>query len=131
MPLVRFDDVIGSGNGVTPAFVPENGWWWTQAESGRGYFMEFKNNFAFIAGYMYEANGPPVWYVAQGAMATPRTFSSNWYQAGNGQTMMGPYKKPTLVNSNVGPISIVFQDAANALLELPGGRKVAITRHLF
>ena len=131
MPLVRFDDVIGSGNGVTPAFVPENGWWWNQAESGRGYFMEFKNNFAFIAGYMYEASGPPVWYVAQGAMATPQTFSSNWYQAGNGQTMTGPYKKPTLVNSNVGPISIVFQDAANALLELPGGRKVAITRHRF
>ena len=29
--------------------------------------------------------------VAQGLMSTPQTFSSNWYQAGNGQTMTGPY----------------------------------------
>ena len=131
VPLVRFDDVIGSGNGVTPAFVPENGWWWNQAESGRGYFMEFKNNFAFIAGYMYEASGPPIWYVSQGVMTTPQTFSSNWYQAGNGQSMTGPYKKPVIINNNVGPLSIVFQDAANALLTLPTGGQVAITRHRF
>ena len=80
---------------------------------------------------MYEASGPPVWYVAQGLMSTPQTFSSNWYQAGNGQTMTGPYKKPILVNSNVGAISIVFIDAANATLTLPTGTKVAITRHRF
>ena len=130
-PIVRFDTIIGSGNGVTPAFVPENGWWWNEAESGRGFFMEFKNNFAFIAGYMYVASGPPVWYVAQGLMTTPQSFSNNWYQAGNGQTMTGPYKKPTIINSNVGPVTIVFTDTSNALLTLPGGRQVAITRHRF
>ena len=131
IPIVRFDTIIGSGNGTTPAFVPENGWWWNESESGRGFFMEFKNNYAFIAGYMYEAGGQPVWYVAEGPMATPQSFSSKWYQAGNGQTLTGPYKKPSLVNLNVGIVSIVFQDAANALLELPGGRKVAVTRHRF
>ena len=131
IPIQRFDDVIGSGNGVTPSFVPENGWWWNESESGRGYFMEFKNNFAFIAGYMYEADGRPVWYVAQNALSTPTTFGSTWYQAGNGQTLTGLYKKPILVNSNVGPVTIQFNDAANAVLTLPGGRNVAITRHRF
>ena len=65
IPIQRFDTIIGSGNGITPAFVPENGWWWNEAESGRGFFMDYKNNFAFIAGYMYEADGKPFWYTAQ------------------------------------------------------------------
>ncbi len=131
IPIQRFDDVIGSGNGVTPSFVPENGWWWNADESGRGFFMEFKNNFAFIAGYMYEADGRPVWYVTQNPMTTPQTFSSNWLQVANGQTITGPYKKPVIVNSNVGPVSILFSDAANAVMTLPGGRQLAITRHKF
>ena len=131
IPIQRFDDVIGSGNGVAPSFVPENGWWWNESESGRGYFMEFKNNYAFIAGYMYEANGSPVWYLAEGRMATPQTFSSSWYQAGNGQTLTGPYKKPTIVNSNVGSISIQFQSATTATLTLPTGRLLAITRQRY
>ena len=90
IPIVRFDDVIGSQKGITPDFVPENGWWWNESESGRGFFMEFKNNFAYIAGYMYEADGRPVWYVAQNTLATPQTFSSNWLQVANGQTLTGP-----------------------------------------
>ena len=51
--------------------------------------MEFKNNFAFIAGYMYETDGRPIWYTAQKAMTTPQTFSSNWLQVANGQTLTG------------------------------------------
>ena len=131
IPIQRFDDVIGSGKGKTPEFVPENGWWWNEAETGRGYFMEFKNNFAFIAGYMYEADGRSVWYTAQNTMATPNTFSSNWLQVANGQTLTGPYKKPVLINNNVGPVTITFQNAVNAVLTLPGGRQVAITRQRF
>ena len=111
--------------------MPENGWWWNADEDGRGFFMEFKNNFAFIAGDMYEADGRPVWYVAQNPMTTPQTFSSTWLQVANGQTMTGPYKKPTVINSNVGPVSIQFIDAANATLTLPGGRQLAITRQRF
>ena len=120
-----------SGKGATPSFVPENGWWWNADEDGRGFFMEFKNNFAFIAGYMYEADGRPVWYVAQNPMATPQTLSSTWLQVANGQTLTGPYKKPNIINSNVGPVSIQFTDVANAILTLPGGKQLAITRQRF
>ena len=129
--IQRFDDVIGSGNGITPAFVPENGWWWNVAESGRGYFMEFKNNFAFIAGYMYEPDGRPVWYGALNSMSTPQSFSSNFYQVANGQTLTGPYKKPTISNPNVGAVAVQFIDAANAVMTLPGGRQITITRQRF
>ncbi len=131
IPLVRFDDVIGSGNGVTPSFVPENGWWWNADESGRGFFLEIKNNFMFIAGYMYEADGRPVWYVAQNPMTTPQSFSSTWLQVANGQTMTGVYKKPVILNGNVGPVSILFSDASHAVMTLPGGKQLSITRQRF
>ena len=127
----RFDYIIGSGNGVTPAFVPENGWWWNAAESGRGFCMEIKNNYAFIAGYMYEPDGRPVWYLAQNPMVTPQSFSSTWVQVGNGQSLAGPYRKANIINSNIGPVSIQFQDAANAVMTLPGDRQLAITRQRF
>jgi hypothetical protein len=131
IPIVRFDDVIGSGGGTTPAFVPENGWWWSAIESGRGYFLEVKNNYAFIAGYMYETDGRPVWYLTQNALTSPTSFSGNWLQVQGGQTLTGPYKKPTVLNANVGSAGIVFQDASNATLTLPNGRQVAITRQQF
>ena len=131
IPIQRFDDVIGSSSGTTPAFVPENGWWWSADESGRGYFMEFKNNFAFIAGYMYDSNGRPVWYLAQGAMVAPTLFSSNWYEVANGQTLTGTYKAPIIINSTVGLISILFQSTTTALLTLPNGRQISITRQRY
>ena len=131
IPIVRFDDVIGSQNGVTPAFVPENGWWWNADESGRGFFIEFKNNFVFMAGYMYEADGRPVWYVAQNPMTTPQSFSSIWVQVANGQTLTGAYRKPIILNGNVGLVTIQFTDAANAIMTLPGNKQLAITRQRF
>ena len=131
IPIQRFDDVIGQGNGVTPDFVPETGWWWNAAESGRGYFIEIKNNYAFIAGYMYEADGRQVWYISEGAMSTPQLFSSRWYQAANGQTLTGPYKKPIILNGNVGSASIQFLTTTTATLTLPDGRLLAITRQRY
>ena len=131
IPIQRFDDVIGQKNGVTPAFVPETGWWWNQAESGRGYFIEVKNNYAFIAGYMYEADGRPVWYIAEGTMTTPQSFSSNWYEAANGQTLTGVYKKPNILNAKVGTVSIQFLTTTTATLLLPDGRQLSITRQRY
>ena len=131
IPIQRFDDVIGQQNGITPAFVPENGWWWNQTESGRGYFIEIKNNRAFIAGYMYEADGRPVWYIAEGNMTSPQLFSSTWYEAANGQTLTGAYKKPNILNGNVGSVSIQFLTTTTATLTLPDGRLVPITRQRY
>jgi hypothetical protein len=64
-------------------------------------------------------------------MTTPQTLTTNWLQVANGQTLTGPYKAPVLINSNVGQLVIQFTDSANALLTLPTGRQVAITRHRF
>ena len=67
----------------------------------------------------------------QNPMTTPQTFAGSWLQVQGGQTLTGPYKKPTVLNANVGSVGIVFQDASNATLTLPNGRQVAITRQRF
>ena len=64
-------------------------------------------------------------------MTTRQNFSSVWQQIANGQTLTGPYKQPVISNANVGPVAIQFQDTANAILTLPGGRQLAITRQRF
>jgi hypothetical protein len=127
--IERADTLLGSAT-TQPAFVPENGWWWNANESGRGYFMEFKNSFAFIASYMYDESGNPLWYLSSGNMPNAQVFQSNWTQYANGQTMTGAYKPPG-APAPAGSLSIQFSDAANATLTLPDNRKVAITRFRF
>ena len=131
VPEAELDSVLGAGTSTQPSFVPENGWWWSANESGRGYFMEFKNSFAFMAGYMYDASGNPLWYLAQGNMPSQQVFQNSWSQYANGQTMTGAYKPATTLNANVGALTIQFQDATNATLTLPDNRKLPITRFRF
>ncbi|MDH5264954.1 MAG: hypothetical protein OEX21_09420, partial [Betaproteobacteria bacterium] len=55
---------------ATPALAnqPQSGWWWGgNADSGRGFFIEWQGANAFLAGYMYDSQGNPTWYVAQNA----------------------------------------------------------------
>jgi alpha-tubulin suppressor-like RCC1 family protein len=136
VPIERFDSVLGASTVPQPSFVPENGWWWNASttdnhESGRGYFLEFKNSLAFLAGYMYDANGNPLWYLSSGNMPDPKAFQGSWSQYANGQTMTDAWKQNTLINGNVGPLTIQFQDTANATMTLPDGRQIPITRFKF
>jgi hypothetical protein len=114
-----------------PAFASENGWWWNKDESGRGYFKEFKNSFAFMGGYMYYPSGNPLWYLAKNNMASPQTFQGSWEQYADGQTMTGAWQPNTLINGNVGALSIQYQDTANATMTLPNGTQLRITRFRF
>jgi alpha-tubulin suppressor-like RCC1 family protein len=131
IPIERFDSQLPASTSPTPSFVPEDGWWWNASESGRGYFMEFKNNFAFMAGYMYDASGNPLWYLASGNMPSPQVFQNSWTQYANGQTMSGTYRPATMIDGNVGSLSIQFQDSANATMTLPNGTQLPITRFRF
>jgi hypothetical protein len=122
-------------NGLTAAprtNQPESGWWWNPAESGRGYFIEWQGDTPFIAGYMYDDAGDPIWYASSAASAANiRSYSGNWLQFGNGQTMTGTYRAPTQVNSSVAPVTIQFSGPDTGLMTLPGGRTSAIQRYRF
>jgi hypothetical protein len=62
-------------------------------ESGRGFFIEWQNNNAHIAGYMYDAAGNPVWYLSRDPWTDPRRYSGPWLRFGNGQAPGGPYRR--------------------------------------
>jgi hypothetical protein len=95
--------------------------------------MEWQGGELFMAGYMYDDNGNPVWYLSSNT--TPSTnlqsYQNSWGQYGNGQTLTGAYKPAQQVNANVGPVTITFSGSENAIMTLPGGRTTAIRRFRF
>jgi len=111
--------------------MPENGWWWSSLESGRGFSIEIQGNTLVMAGYMYAVAGAPIWYLSAGTMTTPSTYTGSLQQYALGQSIGGPYHPPQLTNPSVGTVRIVFTDASNGTLTLPDGRQVAIARFAF
>ena len=120
----RFDDT------ATSSRAPESGWWWNADESGRGFFVEVQGNTLFLAGYMYDAMGNAVWYIASGAVPNQR-LNANWMEYANGQTLTGSYQAAQLKNSAVGSVRLVFINTTTAVLTLPDGRPVALSRFEF
>lgn len=131
--IERFD-IVPSGSTLAPqANQPESGWWWNPSEGGRGYFLEWQGGELFMAGYMYDEAGNPLWYLSSNT--TPSTnlqsYSNSWWQYANGQTMTGSYRAPTQVSNNVAPVTIQFQGAETGIMTLPGGRTTTIRRYRF
>jgi hypothetical protein len=133
VPIQRFN-IIPNGLNLAPAAnQPESGWWWNEAESGRGFFMEWQGGTLDIAGYMYDDAGNSVWYLTVDAMkgTSGQTFANTWWSYGNGQTLTGAWKQNTRTNSNVAPVTIEFSAPDTALMTLPNGRTTALKRHRF
>ena len=128
--IERFNIVPQGLTLPTPEAEPENGWWWNPAESGRGYFLEWQGGQLFMAGYMYDDAGNPIWYLSGNSapVTNLRAYSNVWQLYGNGQTLTGTYRAPTQANANVGPVTITFQSATNGFMTLPGGRTIPIQR---
>jgi hypothetical protein len=121
-----------NGTATAPlANQPQSGWWWGGAgDSGRGFFIEWQGSRAFIAGYMYDAEGNATWYVADSPVTNAQSFQGTWLQFANGQTMTGAYRAPTTANANAGAVTIQFQGAESAIMTLPGGQ-IPLSRFRF
>ena len=133
MPIERFN-IVANGTALpVQSNQPESGWWWNPEESGRGYFMEWQGGQLFMAGYMYDADGNPIWYLAQDVEpdATLQTFSGQWWQFANGPALTGPFRQATRVSDNVAPVTIQFSGAETGIVTLPGGRTAPIRRYRF
>jgi hypothetical protein len=121
-----------TGSLGTPSFTPEAGFWFNPAEGGRGYVIEIHGTTLFIGGFMYDANGNAIWYASGPApMVNTTTYSNMWQLYGGGQTLTGPYKPSSVVNSNVGALTIQFTSATTGTLTLPTGTQIPITRFPF
>jgi hypothetical protein len=112
------------------ASAPQSGWWWNADESGRGFFMEVQGNSLFVAGYMYDIVGNAIWYIASGPLPA-KQLNTSWAEHANGQTLTSTYQVAQLKNSTVGSLRLVFSDSQTAVMTMPGGRNVNLTRFEF
>jgi hypothetical protein len=129
---IERQNLIPGGLTAPPqANVPETGWWWNPQESGRGFFIEWQKGYADIAGYMYDDNGNPVWYIAVYETPNARVFSGNWWTFANGQSMGGTYRAATRTSDNFAPLSINFTGPDTAVMTLPNGRTTNLVRQRF
>jgi hypothetical protein len=130
--IQRFDFGPGGAAATQPAGTPQTGFWWAPTESGRGYSVEIQGNLMFLAGYMYDSQGNPIWYASGPmAMSSPMAYSGVWQQYGNGQTLTGTYQAPSVVNAMVGNVTVQFSSTTTGTMTFPDGRQVAIERFQF
>src|SRR5262249_54358442 len=97
------------------------------------FFLEWQGGELFMAGYMYDGSGNPIWYLSSNTTPSSNlmSYSNTWWQYANGQTLTGTYKPAQQVNNNVGPVAIQFQGTTSGIMTLPGGKTTAITRFRF
>jgi hypothetical protein len=129
--IERFN-IVTNGLAAPPrANQPESGWWWNPAESGRGFFIEWQDGVADLAGYMYDEAGNAVWYLSVFQTPDIRAFSGSWWLYANGQSLTGAYKPATRINENIAPVTVQFTSATTATMTLPNGRTTTLQRHRF
>jgi hypothetical protein len=123
--------VSGGLTMTAQAGLPESGWWWNPAESGRGFFIEWQGGFADIAGYMYDAQGRPTWYISALPTPDPLRITGNWWTFANGQAMGQPYRAATRTSDNAGALDVQFSSSTTATMTLPDGRRIPLVRQAF
>jgi len=129
MMIVLSGLLLFSSTGATP---PQNGWWWNPNESGRGFALEVQNGTLFIAGFMYDNTGNPVWYTSGPApMNSDTQYIGKWLSYGGGQTLNGTYKPATLTNGAVGSVMINFSSPTAGVMQMPNGSLIPIVRFPF
>lgn len=109
----------------------ENGWWWNEAESGRGYFIETQGSVAFVGSYMFDSSGQPTWYVSAAALQGTQSLSGTLDQYTNGQSLGSNFKAPTKVATGAGTLTFNFSNSTTANMVLPNGKSVALKRFIF
>ncbi|TWO70108.1 hypothetical protein FN976_17385 [Caenimonas sedimenti] len=129
VPIERFDFGSGGARSPQPLGEPETGVWWDPTENGRGFVLEVQDGVMVLGGYMYEDSGRGVWY---GATLTSTggagRYLGTWAQYAFGQSLGGAYRRPVVGNANVGQVTLEFSSTTSAVLSLPSGRRISISR---
>jgi hypothetical protein len=132
IPIQRFDIVPGGSSATQPASNPQTGWWLNEGEGGRGFAIEVQNGAMYLAGYMYDSMGNPVWYLSNGTLTNPSLYQGVWTQYQNGLTLSGSNAgNVEVANGNVGSVTLQIANNSVATLTLPDGRQIPLTRYDF
>ena len=105
------------------AFTPESGIWWNPNESGSGYAIEIQNNFLFVALYVYDEAGNPIWYTAGTTLQGNALFDSVLNYNYNGTCIDCNYTEPLVIAGQRGPITIHFRTESTATIQFEGAVK--------
>jgi hypothetical protein len=101
------------------AITPENGWWWNPQESGMGFNIESQNGTVFIATYVYDNSGDPIWYSGSGQLDTNSTVTVDLQISRNGPCPACPYHAPRTTDEGL-PIILQFTSQDEGLVSWQG-----------
>jgi hypothetical protein len=111
------------------AVTPESGWWWNPDEPGRGFNIETQRNTLFVATYVYDQKGNPIWYTGSGELDENSTLTTHLLLSENGPCMGCPYQAPTTTDAGI-PVTLQFASRGEGTV-LWQGEKVSIERFNF
>jgi hypothetical protein len=95
------------------AITPENGWWWNPQESGMGFNIESQNGTVFIATFVYDNSGNPIWYSGSGQIDANSTLTANLQISSGGPCVGCTYRAPSTIDAAI-PITITFKSRQEA-----------------
>lgn len=115
--------------GASRAMLPDSGWYWNPAESGRGFNIEVQDDKLFAAVFAYAPDGTAAWYVTGGRMSSDRGYTGPIYQTSGGQCIGCIYAgSPNLVPR--GNVTISFTSPESAVITMLGV-SMSVQRHDF
>jgi hypothetical protein len=138
--IQRFDFTSAGAAGGPDPTVADVGWYWNASKPGIGFFVEWQGTTAFMAGYLYDTTGRPVWYTSTFGATSTTQFAGRLTQYTGGQILGGAYQAPT-GSVDAGAVSLqvattVVQGVTvpargHLTLTLPNGTPIDLTRFGF
>ena len=130
IPIQRYEFTPGGLFSPPTESQPQTGYWWNPAEGGRGYAIEVQYNIAYVAAFMYDPSGNPVWYASGPATLSGSVYMGTWASYSGGQTLAGDYQAPA-ASAAAGNLTVQFASATSGTLTLPDGRQIPTQRYGF
>jgi hypothetical protein len=100
------------------AVLPDSGFYYVAAESGKAFNIEIQNSQLVIMGYLYDQSGDQFWVYSGGPMSSDSTYSGPAYKTTNGQPLGGAYHPPT--NVPFGTATVTFTTTMTANINING-----------
>lgn len=128
-PRIRLRDAAASAIQAAP-IMPDNGWWWTPAAGGRGYFIETQGSYVFLASYHYRADGAAEWAVGLGQAGPGGEIQFELRRYAGGTGLDGA---PRLAGetTGLGQAGVIFTSGRAGMIVLPDGRRQPLVRYGF
>jgi hypothetical protein len=104
-----------------PPITPDTGWYWNPSEGGRGFSLEANaSGNIFLAGFMYDAAGSPIWYVSTLSRDDQNSqFAGDLLYYEGGQHLAGSWHSPSNV-TKAGKVSLTPTSKTTGTLKLEG-----------